>query len=400
MPIINRFLAMSKPSATYRVLDRIAEKRSNGEHVISLFAGEPDFDTPEHISLAGINAIKSGYTRYSPVAGLLELRTAVIEKFRQENQIESHMDEVIVATGGKQIIFNALSATLNEGDEVIIPAPYWVSYPEMVTVCAGTPVEVICKEEDEFKLTPALLEKAITPKTRWLIFNSPSNPTGSVYTKEELLALADVIRKHPDIMVLSDDIYEHLIFDGLEYVTLAQVAPDLKPRTLTMNGVSKAYAMTGWRIGFATGPSWLIKEMSKLQGHQTSGACTLSQHAAIAALTGPKDVLSQSKSIFQNRRDRILEWLKDANGIQCHKPLGAFYIYANCQKLLGKTTSAGARLESDQDVAVALLEEKNVAVVPGSAFGLGPYLRIAYATDLDSLEEACLRIKAFCAELQ
>ena len=400
MTQLNRFLARSKPSATYVVIDRVAEKRAAGETVISLCAGEPDFDTPAHIAKAGISAIESGQTRYTQVAGMVSLRQAIADKFERENGIVTDYRDTIACTGGKQVIFNALSATLNEGDEVIIPAPYWVSYPEMVVVCGGEPIEVVCDKDSGFKLTAEKLEQAITPRTRWLIFNSPSNPTGAVYSREELLALAEVLRRHPHVMVISDDIYEHLIFDGLSYATMAQVAPDLKERVLTMNGVSKAYAMTGWRLGFATGPRWLINAMIKLQGQQTSGTCSISQHAAIAALNGPKDFIEQSKGVFQRRRDKVVKWLNQARGIECDTPSGAFYVYADCKALLGKTSPAGTFLANDFDVASAILEEQNVATVPGSAFGLGPYLRIAYALDDDSLEEACRRIVTFCETLK
>lgn len=399
MTQLNRFLVRSKPSATYVVIDRVAEKRATGETVISLCAGEPDFDTPAHISEAGIRAIETGQTRYTQVAGLISLRQAIADKFERENSVKTDYRDTIACTGGKQVIFNALSATLNEGDEVIIPAPYWVSYPEIVVVCGAKPIEIICDKQTGFKLTAEKLEQAITPRTRWLILNSPSNPTGAVYSKEELITLAVVLRRHPNVMILSDDIYEHLIFDGLEHATMIQVAPDLKERVLTMNGVSKAYAMTGWRLGFAAGPRWLIDAMVKLQGQQTSGACSISQHAAIAALNGPKDFIKQSKNVFQYRRDKVVQWLNKASGIECNTPSGAFYVYANCTGLLGKTTPKGKLLANDLDVASAILEEQNVATVPGSAFGLSPYIRIAYALDDDSLSEACRRIVTFCETL-
>ncbi len=396
---LNRFLARSQPSATYKVIDRIAEKRASGETVISLCAGEPDFDTPAHISAAAIDAIRSGYTRYTQVAGLKALRQAVARKFQEENDIPTHWDETIVCTGGKQVLFNALSATLNENDEVIIPAPFWVSYPEMVEVCSGKPIPVPGDKDNAFKLTSGALNGAITPRTKWLILNSPSNPTGAVYSKAELLNLAEILRKHPQVMILSDDIYEHLVFDGLSFHTMAQVAPDLKNRILTMNGVSKAYAMTGWRIGFGTGPKWLIEAMSKLQGQQTSGACSISQYAALAALDGPKTFIDNSKSVFLKRRDVAVKMLNEAPGLSCRTPSGAFYIFADCTGLLGKTTPAGKFIETDEDVANALLEEINVAVVHGSAFGMGPYLRIAYALDDDSLRRACGSIQSFCRSL-
>jgi len=396
---LNRFLERSQPSATYQVIDRIVEKMAAGETVISLCAGEPDFDTPAHISAAAIQAIEAGFTRYTQVAGLKTLRQAVARKFQEENKIPATWDGTIVCTGGKQVIFNALSATLNEGDEVIIPAPYWVSYPEMVQVCGGKPVTVACDKDCSFKLTAEALEAAITDRTKWLILNSPSNPSGAVYAKEELLNLADVLRKHTNILVLSDDIYEHLIFDDEPFHTMAQVAPDLRDRIMTMNGVSKAFAMTGWRIGFGTGPKWLIDAMIKLQGQQTSGACSIAQHAALAALQGPKDFINSSKAVFQQRRDMVVEMLNNAPGLNCEIPSGAFYIFANCSGLLGKTTPAGKLIESDKDVVDALLDEENVAVVQGSAFGLGPYLRIAYALDDESLRLACIKMQKFCAAL-
>jgi aspartate aminotransferase len=342
---LNRFLERSQPSATYRVIDRIAEKRELGETVISLCAGEPDFDTPAHISAAAIEAIRCGSTRYTQVAGLKALRQAVAKKFQEENDIPTTWDETIVCTGGKQVLFNALAATLNENDEV-----------------SGD-------KGNAFKLTPEALVDAITPQTKWLILNSPSNPTGAVYSKDELLKLAEVLRKHADVMVLSDDIYEHLIFDGLSFNTMAQAAPDLKDRILTMNGVSKAYAMTGWRIGFATGPKWLIGAMTKLH---------------------------TSKSVFIRRRDTVVKMVNDAPGLSCDTPSGAFYIFADCTGLLDKTTPNGKLLETDEDVANALLEEMNVAVVHGRAFGMGPYLRIAYALDDESLRLACSNKQTFC----
>jgi len=396
---LNRFLERSQPSATYQVIDRVVAKKASGETVISLCAGEPDFDTPAHISAAAIQAIEAGCTRYTQVAGLKTLRQAVARKFQEENDIPARWDETIICTGGKQVIFNALSATLNEGDEVIIPAPYWVSYPEMVQVCGGKPVTIACDKDCGFKLTAEALEAAITDRTKWLMLNSPSNPSGAIYSKQELLNLADVLRKHTNILVLSDDIYEHLIFDDGHFHTMAQVAPDLGDRTLTMNGVSKAFAMTGWRIGFGTGPKWLINAMIKLQGQQTSGACSISQHAALAALQGPRDFIKSSKVVFQQRRDMVVEMLNHAPGLNCEIPSGAFYVFANCGGLIGKTTPAGKLIESDKDVVDALLDEANVAVVHGSAFGLGPYLRIAYALDDESLRLACIKIQEFCTAL-
>ncbi len=394
--LLNRFLASAKPSATYQVMDRVATRRAAGAQIISLSAGEPDFDTPEHVREAGIAAIRAGHTRYTQVAGLRTLREAIAAKFRHENGLDVDWRDTLVSNGGKQVIFNALAATLNEGDEVIVPAPYWVSYPEIVQLCGGKPVAVACGAQSGFKLTPQALQAAITPRTRWLILNSPSNPTGAVYGKDELQALAEVLLAHPQVLVLADDIYEHLIFDGREFSTIAQAEPRLRERVLTMNGVSKAYAMTGWRIGFGTGPRWLIDAMEKLQGQQTSGASTISQHAALAALTGPRDFITQSRAAFQRRRDTLVAALNRAPGLQCAVPDGAFYAFASCEGLIGKTTPAGARLGSDEDVVNALLYEAGVAAVHGSAFGLGPYIRIAYALDDASLARACQAIHGFC----
>ncbi|MFP4592274.1 pyridoxal phosphate-dependent aminotransferase [uncultured Ralstonia sp.] len=396
---LNRHLAAALPSATYKVIDRVAARRASGATVISLSAGEPDFDTPAHIREAGIAAINGGMTRYTQVAGVRALRDAVAEKFRAENGLDVGWQDTIVCSGGKQVIYNALAATLNEGEEVIIPAPYWVSYPEIVQLCGARSVAVPCDAEAGFKLTPQALEQALTPKTRWLILNSPSNPTGAVYTREELKALAEVLLAHPEVLVLSDDIYEHLIFDGAAFQTLAQVEPQLQARVLTMNGVSKAYAMTGWRIGFGTGPRWLLDAMEKLQGQQTSGACSISQHAAIAALRGPKDFIAISKAAFQRRRDLMVEMLNAVPGMRCEKPAGAFYAFASCEGLIGQTSAGGTLLRTDEDVAAALLDEKGIGVVQGSAFGLGPYLRIAYALDDASLRTACEAIWAFARSL-
>ena len=382
---LNQRLASAQPSATYRIMDRVAERRAQGE---------PDFDTPAHVRAAAIQAIEAGHTRYTQVAGVRSLREAVAAKFRRENGLPVTWADTLVCSGGKQVIYNALAATLNEGDEVIVPAPYWVSYPEMVQLCGGQTRIVTC--DAEFKLTPDLLAAAITPHTRWLILNSPSNPTGAVYSRAELQALAEVLLAHPHVLILADDIYEHLIFDDQAFFTLAQVEPRLAARTLTMNGVSKAYAMTGWRIGFATGPRWLLEAMEKLQGQQTSGACSVSQQAALAALEGPKDFIGQSRTAFQGRRDLLVEQLSATPGLECAIPAGAFYVFANCAGLLGRTSAGGRVLHTDEDVAHALLDEANVAVVPGSAFGLAPYIRIAYALDEASLLAACKAIRKFC----
>jgi aspartate aminotransferase len=396
---LNPRLASAQPSATYRIMDRVAERRAQGAQVISLCAGEPDFDTPAHIREAAIQAIETGHTRYTQVAGARALREAVAAKFRRENGLDVSWQDTLVCNGGKQVIYNALAATLNEGDEVIVPAPYWVSYPEMVQLCGGKARIVTCDADSGFKLTPEALAAAITPQTRWLILNSPSNPTGAVYSEGELRALAEVLLAHPQVLILADDIYEHLIFDGQVFHTLAQVEPRLAPRTLTMNGVSKAYAMTGWRIGFATGPRWLLEAMEKLQGQQTSGACSVSQQAALAALEGPKDFIRNSRVVFQARRDLMVKLLNDTPGLTCISPAGAFYAFASCTALIGRTSAGGRVLHSDEDVALALLDEANVAVVHGSAFGLGPYIRIAYALDDASLRQACEAIRNFCSHL-
>ncbi|WPK03158.1 pyridoxal phosphate-dependent aminotransferase [Pseudomonas putida] len=395
---LNRRLEAAKPSATYKIIDRVAARRAEGAKIISLCAGEPDFDTPEHIRTAAISAINNGHTRYTQVAGLRALREAIARKYQRENGLDVSWQDTLVCSGGKQVIFNALAATLNEGDEVVIPAPYWVSYPEMVELCGGESRIVACGAESSFKLTPHALAEAIGPNTRWLILNSPSNPTGAVYDRDELQALAEVLLAHPQVLILADDIYEHLIFDNRDFLTLAQVEPRLAARTLTMNGVSKAYAMTGWRIGFATGPRWLLEAMEKLQGQQTSGACSISQHAAIAALDGPKDFIAHSREVFQRRRDFMVEFLNQAPGISCEVPGGAFYAFADCSGLIGKRSPAGCELVNDEAVALALLEEANVAVVQGSAFGLSGYLRIAYALDDDSLRAACQAIHRFCED--
>ena len=397
---LNQRLAGAQPSATYRIMDRVAERRAQGATIMSLCAGEPDFDTPRHVRAAAIDAIEHGHTRYTQVAGVRSLREAVAAKFRRENGLDVTWQDTLVCNGGKQVIYNALAATLNEGDQVIVPAPYWVSYPEMVQLCGGEARIVVCDADTGFKLTASALNDAITPQTRWLILNSPSNPTGAVYSREELQALAAVLLAHPQVLILADDIYEHLIFDDQAFHTLAQVEPRLAPRTLTMNGVSKAYAMTGWRIGFATGPRWLLAAMEKLQGQQTSGASSVSQQAALAALEGPKDFIHESRAVFQRRRDWMVALLNDIPGLACESPAGAFYAFASCAGLMGRTSPAGRVLHSDEEVAHALLDEADVAVVQGSAFGLGPYIRIAYALDDASLRQACEAIQRFCSALR
>jgi aspartate aminotransferase len=393
-------LSRVKPSATIAVSQKARELKAKGKDVIGLGAGEPDFDTPDNIKQAAIDAINRGETKYTPVAGIPELRKAIVAKFKRENGLDYTPDQVIVGTGGKQILFNAFMATLNAGDEVIVPAPYWVSYPEMVAINGGTPVFINTKIEDNFKLTAADLEKAITPKTKWLIFNSPSNPTGAAYTEAELKALTDVLVRHPQVWILTDDMYEHLVYGDFVFTTPAQVEPSLYDRTLTMNGVSKAYAMTGWRIGYAAGPLQLIKAMDMVQGQQTSGACSIAQWAAVEALNGTQDFIPKNKEIFQARRDLVVSMLNQAKGIQCPTPEGAFYVYPSCAGLIGKKTEAGKVIETDEDFVTEMLEAEGVAVVHGSAFGLGPNFRISYATSDELLEEACNRIQRFCASLR
>jgi len=393
-------LSRVKPSATIAVSQKARELKAKGKDVIGLGAGEPDFDTPDNIKKAAIDAINRGETKYTPVAGIPELRQAIVAKFKRENGLDYKPEQVIVGTGGKQILFNAFMATLNPGDEVIVPAPYWVSYPEMVAINGGTPVFVNTKIEDNFKLTASDLEKAITPKTKWLIFNSPSNPTGSAYTEAELKALTDVLVRHPQVWILTDDMYEHLVYGDFVFTTPAQVEPSLYDRTLTMNGVSKAYAMTGWRIGYAAGPLQLIKAMDMVQGQQTSGACSIAQWAGVEALNGTQDFIPENKKIFQARRDLVVSMLNQATGIHCPTPEGAFYVYPSCAGLIGKKTEAGKVIETDEDFVTELLEAEGVAVVHGSAFGLGPNFRISYATSDELLEEACSRIQRFCASLR
>jgi aspartate aminotransferase len=390
-------LSRVNPSATIAVSQKARELKAKGRDVISLGAGEPDFDTPDNIKKAAIDAINRGETKYTPVSGIPELREAIAKKYKRENNLDYTASQVIVGTGGKQILFNALMATLNPGDEVVIPAPYWVSYPEMVAICGGTPVFVPTTLDNKFKLQAADLDKAITPKTKWLIFNSPSNPSGAAYTRDELKAITDVLMKHPHVWVLTDDMYEHLTFDGFKFTTPAEVEPGLYNRTLTMNGVSKAYAMTGWRIGYAAGPIELIKAMDMIQGQQTSGTNSIAQWAAVEALNGPQDFIEQNKAIFQGRRDLVVSMLNQATGIKCPVPEGAFYVYPSVAGLIGKTAPSGKVIETDEDFVSELLESEGVAVVHGSAFGLGPNFRISYATSEKQLEDACSRIQRFCA---
>lgn len=389
-----------QPSATIAVSNKAMELKRQGIDVIGLGAGEPDFDTPDNIKEAAIKAIHDGKTKYTPVDGIPELKEAIVAKFKRDNELTYTNSQVTVAPGGKPIIFNAFLATLNAGDEVIIPAPYWVSYPEMAIMCGGTPVPVACDANQNYKLTPEALEAAITPKTKWLILNSPSNPTGAAYTKAELRALAGVLLRHPQVWILTDDMYEHLVYDGFEYFTIAQVEPGLYDRTLTMNGVSKAYAMTGWRIGYAAGPDKLIGAMRKVISQTTSNPCSISQWASVEALNGPQDFLAERNEVFKTRRDLVVAELNKAEGLHCPTPEGAFYVYPSCAGAIGKTSPGGVVIENDEIFATELLQHGNVAVVFGAAFGMGPAFRVSYATSTEALTEATKRIQNFCASLK
>jgi len=400
MAFLSDTLSRVKPSPTIAVSNLAAELKAQGKDVIGLGAGEPDFDTPQNIKDAAKAAIDAGRTKYTAVDGIAELKQAICKKFERENGLSYKPSQVSVGTGGKQILYNALMATLNPGDEVIIPAPYWVSYPDMVLLAGGTPVIATATIETNFKLTPEALEAAITPKTKWFIFNSPSNPTGAGYTRAELKALTDVLLRHPHVWIMSDDMYEHLVFDGFEFCTPAEVEPALYERTLTCNGVSKAYAMTGWRIGYAAGPENLIGAMRKIQSQSTSNPSSVSQWAAVEALDGPQDFLADNVALFLRRRNLVVEMLNAAEGITCPTPDGAFYVYPSIAGCIGKTSPAGKKIETDEDFATALLEEEGVAVVFGGAFGLSPNFRVSYATSDDNLREACSRIQRFCAGLK
>jgi aspartate aminotransferase len=400
MGFLSDALSRIKPSATIVITQKARDLKAQGRDVISLSVGEPDFDTPDNIKEAAKRAIDRGETKYTPVSGIVPLREAIARKFKRENGLDYKPSQTIVGTGGKQVIYNALLATLNPGDEVIVPTPYWVSYPEMVGLCGGTPVFVDTTIEDNFKLQPEPLERAITPRTKWIILNSPSNPSGAAYTRAEMKAITDVLMRHPHVWVLTDDMYEHLTYGDFEFVTPAQVEPGLYDRTLTMNGVSKAYAMTGWRIGYAAGPEHLVKAMDFVQGQQTSGACSIAQWAAVEALDGPQDHLPRFRAAFEERRDLVVSMLNQAKGIRCPMPEGAFYVYPSCAEAIGRTSSTGKKIETDEDFVSELLETEGVAAVHGSAFGLGPNFRISYATSNELLEEACHRIQRFCASLR
>jgi aspartate aminotransferase len=388
-----------KPSPTLAVTQKARELKARGFDVISLGAGEPDFDTPDHVKEAAIEAIRRGETKYTAVDGIPELKEAVAAKFRRDNALSYKTPQISVAPGGKAIIFNALLATLNPGDEVIIPAPYWVSYPDMALIAGGEPVFVNTRAEDGFLLRPEDLERAITPQSRWLILNSPSNPTGAAYDREALKGLAEVLLRHPQVMILTDDMYEHIVYDGFEFATIAAVEPALFDRTLTVNGASKAYAMTGWRIGYAGGPEPLIKAMAKVMSQSTSNPCSISQWASVAALNGDHGFLAERNAAFRERRDMVVAMLNDAAGLACATPQGAFYVYPSCAGAIGKHTPSGRRIETDEDFAAELLADEAVAVVFGAAFGLSPFFRISYAAAKSELEEACRRIQRFCAQL-
>jgi aspartate aminotransferase len=388
-----------KPSATLAMTGKVRELKRQGRDVLGLSAGEPDFDTPENIQDAAIRAIREGKTRYTDVDGVPELKQAVVDKFKRENGLNYKTSQVNVSPGGKAVIFNALMATCSPGDEVITPAPFWTSYPEMVLLAGGEPVRAMTEQANGYRLTPEALEAAITPRTRWLILNSPNNPSGAVYTAEDLRALAEVLRLHPRVWVLTDDMYEHIIYDGMEFTTFVQAAPDMYDRTLTMNGVSKAYAMTGWRIGYAAGPEPLIAAMRKVEGQSTSNPSSIAQYAALEALTGPQDFIPERARVFEGRRDLVLSMLNQATGIDCAKPEGAFYVYPSVAALIGKRTPQGTVIADDETFVTELLETEDVAAVHGTAFGLGPNFRISYATSEDILEEACSRIQRFCASL-
>lgn len=400
MSIVAKSLSRIKPSPTIAVTDLARQLRAEGRDIIGLGAGEPDFDTPDHIKEAAIAAIRRGETKYTNVDGTPELKAAIARKFKRENGLDYSPQQITVGAGGKQVLYNALMATLDPGDEVVIPAPYWVSYPDMVLLAGGVPVFVPCPENRGFKLRPEDLDAAITPRTKWVILCSPSNPTGAAYTRAELAELAEVLLRHPHVWVMSDDIYEHLVYDDFEFATIAQVEPRLYPRTLTVNGVSKAYCMTGWRIGYAGGPAELVKAMAVVQSQSTSNPCSISQAAAVAALDGDQSFIARNNAIFKERRDLVVRELNRAPGLRCAKPEGAFYVYPSCAGVIGKRTPEGRAIETSEDFARYLLESVGVAVVHGSAFGLDPYFRISYATATPVLEEACRRIVRACEALR
>ena len=400
MPFLSDTLARVKPSPTIVVTNKALEMKAAGQNVIGLSAGEPDFDTPENIKDAAIRAIREGRTKYTVVDGIPELKAAICRKFARENGLSYEPGQISVGTGGKQVLYNAFMATLNPGDEVIVPAPYWVSYPDMVLLAGGTPVTVTGPLETGYKITPEQHEAAITPRTKWFLFNSPSNPTGAGYSRAELQALTAVLMRHPHVWVMSDDMYEHLVFDDFRFCTPAEVEPGLADRTLTVNGVSKAYAMTGWRIGYAGGPAELIRAMAKVQSQSTSNPCSISQWAAVEALDGPQDFLETNRALFQRRRDLVVSMLNQAPGIHCPTPEGAFYVYPRVAGAIGKTSAGGRTIADDEAFVTALLEETGVAVVHGASFGLSPHFRISYAAAAEALRQACARIIGFCQGLR
>jgi aspartate aminotransferase len=399
MSFLAERMSRVKPSPTIAVTTRAAELKAAGRDVIGLGAGEPDFDTPAHIQEAAIAAMKRGETRYTAVDGTPALKKAICAKFKRENGLDYEPKQITVGTGGKQVLYNALMATLNPGDEVVIPAPYWVSYPDMVLLADGTPVPVACPQNNGFKLLPEDLDAAITPRTKWLILNSPSNPTGAAYSAAELKELADVLLDHPHVWIMTDDMYEHVVYSGFQFATIAQVEPRLYNRTLTVNGVSKSYCMTGWRIGYAGGPVELIKAMGAIQSQSTSNPSSISQAAAVEALNGPQDFIPRHNKIFEERRDLVCDMLNKAVGLHCPKPDGAFYVYPSCAGTIGKRTPQGKVIENDTDFVTYLLDAEGVAVVQGVAFGLSPHFRISYATSTEALKEACTRIQRACAAL-
>jgi aspartate aminotransferase len=400
MGIIAARLNRIKPSPSSMASQRARALRAAGRDIVGLTAGEPDFDTPPNVCDAVVRAMAASKTKYTDVGGTPELKAAIIDKFRRDNDLAYAPDEVIVGTGGKQIIFNALMCTLESGDEVIVPAPHWVSYPDIALLAEGRPVTVACRPEDDFKLRPEALEEAITPRTRWLVLNGPNNPSGATYTREELRDLADVLLGHPQVWILSDDIYEHILYDGRRFFTIAQVEPALKERTLTVNGVSKAYAMTGWRIGYGGAPAELVKAMTKLQSQSTSNPCSISQAAAQEALTGPQDVVAERTRIFRTRRDMVVAAVNEIAGLSCHAPEGAFYVYASCAGVIGKKTPDGKVVANDTDFVMYLLESQNLALIQGDAYGLSPFVRISFAASTEMLEEGCRRLQLACEALE
>ena len=393
-------LSRIKPSPTLAATQMARDLKAQGRDVISLGAGEPDFDTPDFVKEAAIKAIRDGKTKYTNVDGIPELKAAVIAKFKRDNDLSYDVSQINIAPGGKAVLYNALVATLNPGDEVIIPAPYWVSYPDMTLLAGGEPVFVETTQESGFKLTPEALERAITPRTKWFIFNSPSNPTGAAYTASEIKALTDVLLKHPHVWIMSDDMYEHIVYDDFVFTTPAQIEPALYERTLTVNGASKAYAMTGWRLGFAGGPAPLIKAMAKVMSQSTSNACSITQYACVAALNGDQSFLVERNAAFKTRRDLVVDMLNDAEGLSCSKPEGAFYVYPSCAGAIGKKTPGGVKIDTDEDFTRELLQAEGVSAVFGTAFGLAPFFRVSYAASIDDMREACTRIQRFAASLR